>query len=217
MKRLVGNLLAGIGVVVGIGGLIIGLLAWAMASALDSGSAATGIPASLAIVAFAGLLIWRNFSSILGFFYGLCAPVPHSLTSLDQCKKKKDLETRFICLSKAVESTLKRAPDVDGKGLHETLDSARNHGVVIADEDERALRRLATIRNEAVHEADFDPNSVSFAEVLEQVRQAATSLVERNPQLKANDTRKRYNLLRVGTQVVGVFVVAFITLLVAFG
>jgi len=79
--------------------------------------------------------------------------------SVRACRTKTDAESVLVCLSKKLESFLGTHFNASGAGLHEKLDdieSKLNSGLV------RNMRKIATIRNKAVHDARFEATSAEI-------------------------------------------------------
>jgi len=109
-------------------------------------------------------------------------PIP-ALQGIHECDKKKDFESKMICLTKKIEAVLKRAFPAEGRGMNEALDSAMEQGLEISEQDEKKFRKIASIRNRAVHEDGYEPYNVTYRELRDLACETLVSLRDRNNEL----------------------------------
>ncbi|WP_231365821.1 MULTISPECIES: hypothetical protein [unclassified Thioalkalivibrio] len=89
---------------------------------------------------------------------------PIQLTSPAVCRGKRDLESVMLCVSKKLEKLLSEWYGAEGKGLHEKMTSVEGE---LDPQDVKAIRYIASVRNQVTHDEDFDARGVDRNDILE--------------------------------------------------
>lgn len=116
----------------------------------------------LFLLFFIGKRIYRNFRG--------------DVISPSMCSGKKDPESLMICISKKFEGFLSEHYGAEGKGLHEKVNGVESR---LDPDHVRRLRKIASVRNNAVHSEDFDVGSLDASDILRGASELMAEMAKR--------------------------------------